>query len=425
MSEQRAGAGKDVIIGVDYMDLIDTAFAKENKIFGEAEIRKLIRDFAACGINTVYWRVDYIGLVVYRSKVCTVPQRRNTQRPCFKIIRGLLKKFDPLEVVIDEGHRNGMKIFAYVTLFDDSYDFETKGWESDFGRNNRHFYSRHYSGSRSVQGVFSYGYPEVREYKLNQIAELLAYRPDGIYMDCARTHAGGNAIPVHGWYPQCTEPYLAYGYNDYEVEEYKKRYGEAPFVRTPTSLEGIEETEKERNWNRIRGEFVTMLIRDASRLVRADGKALSVGFYPRTYNGFQPGYQTRQMVGRIQLDWETWAKERLIDTIYLIADHRKFGYDDWQADSARIFKPAQEQGVKVVVHADISSKKIDKLENSPYPLPVLDRTQYFSLLEDYVHRMLRSSADGVHFYEAKDHDEELYGVLARALEKYENLSAQH
>ena len=74
----------------------------------------------------------------------------------------------------------------------------------------------------------SYGYPEVREYVLSQVKELIGYKPDGIYFDVSRTHSGIYPVLAYGWYPQWTSPYLKYGYELEEAGAYKKLYGNPP-----------------------------------------------------------------------------------------------------------------------------------------------------------------------------------------------------
>ena len=72
----------------------------------------------------------------------------------------------------------------------------------------------------------------MRNYLLAQVKELTDYKADGIYFDAARTHAGN--YPTHllyGWYPQWTQPYLKYGYNEPEIAHYKKLYGSFPLAR--------------------------------------------------------------------------------------------------------------------------------------------------------------------------------------------------
>ena len=79
-----------------------------------------------------------------------------------------------------------------------------------------------------VRGVFSLAYPEVKQYFMDILKEGLEYGSDAVYLDCARTHASANMVPVGGWWPHWANPYLAYGYNEPDVARYRGLYGEGP-----------------------------------------------------------------------------------------------------------------------------------------------------------------------------------------------------
>ena len=221
---------------------------------------------------------------------------------------------------------------------------------------------------------------------------------------------------MHGWWPQWTTPYLAYGYNEPGVARYREQYGEDPPGPTYTDTGSLEPSEAERNWNRVRGEALTLFIREIRPIVQAAGKPLHIYFFPSTYNGFNPGYPCRQMLGRYPMDWRTWAEEGLVHGIRLNVDHRRFGYDDWQATSSETYRFAQECGVRMVVDCAIESR-YDQVENPPKPLPigkVDDPDAFFALMGEMTEKMLRSTADGVFFYEHCGNDPRTWETVAAA-----------
>jgi hypothetical protein len=285
--------------------------------------------------------------------------------------------------------------------------------ESALGSAHPEYYSRHFSGQCCVSGVFSLSYDEVRQYFLGILKEGLERGCDVLYIDCARTHAGGNPIPVHGWWPQWTNPYLAYGYNEPDVERYRRQYGEAPPVRRVTDSGSLEPTEAELNWNRVRGEALTAFLREARALARSHNTRVVVAFYPATYNGFNPGYQCREMFGHYHIDWRRWVSEGLMDGIRLIVDHRRLGYDDWVANSAANYGEARKQGIEVYLDCCLSGR-IDQLDNPPRPLPIsrADDPAFFDALKaEYIRKMLNSSADGVFYYEHASGDDHTWDLL--------------
>ena len=194
----------------------------------------------------------------------------------------IMKRIDPLRVAIHEAHKRELKLFVYYTLFDEAYTDPHTGIvsECELGRRRPEYYSVHRSGGSYVRGVFSFGYPEVRQYFAALVEEALSYDPDGIYLDCARTHAGANPIPVHGWWPQWTNPYLAYGYNEPDVARYREKYGEDPSGPAYTDTGYLDPSEAERSWNRVRGEALTLFLREISPILQAVGKPLHICFFP-------------------------------------------------------------------------------------------------------------------------------------------------
>ena len=444
---------KVLALGVDYNDQVVIGY-RGGYLYNEPKIRELIQTAKKAGFDEIYWRVSVIGKVSYRSRVMSVMDGAWTPYPEASPIGIILKQCDPLAVAIDETHKQGMKLFVYVTLFDFAYP----GFENAFFEKHPEYWSRlagvladnvakplpgheqasgfsatvktgGYSkslveGQRQgtapyVRGVPSFGYQEVRQYLLAQVKELIEYKPDGVYFDVARTHAGIYPVLSYGWYPQWTSPYIKYGYNEPEIQLYMTRYGKKPPLRDPISLQSLKETEDEKNWNAVRGHFVTLFMRDAARLLHEANMEAAVGFYPKSNNGFQPGTYTRQQVGRIDIQWKTWCDEGYTDAIHLITDHRKHGYDDWEAASANIYRYAQDKGVRVYVGCSLASSW-DKLKRPPAPLPITRAKQpelYFQVLADVTRNILDSSADGVFYYEAGDNGPPTWNSIRRASER--------
>ena len=447
------GSDKILALGVDYNDQVVLGY-EHGYLYNDPKIRELIQTAKKAGFNWIYWRVSAIGQVTYRSKVMTVMNGEGLPYPGSSPIGVILKQCDPLAVAIDEAHRQGLKLLVYITL----YDFCYPGFEDRFFSRHREYWSRlagvladhvptplpgsteaeefsktvvtgGYSrsfveGERQgtapyVRGVPSYAYPEVRNYLLAQVKELIAYKADGIYFDAARTHAGIYPVLSFGWYPQWTNPYLKYGYNEPEIAYYKKLYGKLPTVRGATSLDSLDENEDESKWNSVRGHFLTVLIEEASRLLRAAGMQVGVGFYSKTYNLFQPNTYTRQQVGRIEMQWQDWCDRKLVDTIRIMVDHRKHGYDDWVDNASKVYRYAQERGVKVLLDVAISGSW-DMLKNPPAPLPITAAKQpelFYKILEDVTRKIMHSTADGAVYYEAGGNGETTWSAIRRGAGK--------
>jgi len=422
-NQKQAVPKKEMIIAVDYSDNVGGANRK-GELGDTPLIKQILDDIKSANADAVCWRVSCVGFVTYPSKV---HKSYYPKTPANRVSNWdlIFKRCDPLRVAVDYAHEIGLKIYPYITLFDDSYgDLETA-----FGHKHPEYYIRHHGWSENlsnpedyyIKGVFSYGYPEVRAWRMRLVKELVSYGADGIYMDCGRTHSGIHPIPIHGWYPTATMPHTYYGYNDYEVARYTKLYGKEPPRRSSRSLAPKEPSADEINWNKVRGSFLTEFMREASAAIRAANQKVFVCFFPKTYNGFNPGYQCRQQLGWFDIAWEQWVEEGLLDEIRLNIDHRKFGFDDWVAKSQYTYKKAQDAGVKVYIDCAIEDE-YDKMENPPYELPVTKKYHpeaFFSLMEDMTAKMLNTTADGVCFYDHPGNDERTWKAIRNARKRYE------
>jgi len=71
----------------------------------EAQVRKMVADAAAAGFNTLIVQVRGRGDAYYRSAI--EPRAEGVQGP---------PEFDPLAVAIEEGHRRGLAVHAWVNI---------------------------------------------------------------------------------------------------------------------------------------------------------------------------------------------------------------------------------------------------------------------------------------------------------------------
>jgi len=393
---------KQLLLGIDVADQFRIGF-ENGYLYDESRMRQLVRRCADMGFDTLYWRVSATGQVTYRSKVRTVIGAKGKIHSGFRpnsVENLILKQCDPPVVAVDEAHKCGMKIFAYVTLFDEYYE----GMESDFEIANPQFTWKHLSKDHHIRGLLSYAYPEVREHRLAELEELLAYGFDGVYLDTARSHCGVQpvlAVPL-----QSGSPFLLYGYNDIEVEAFREETGKDAMWVDRSQDEYLPVHFEE--YHRFRGRYLTQFLREARALTRRSEAELSVGFYPDSGGFLSPeGQHGRFVMGRFHHDWQAWVEEDLVDAIVLVAEHRRFGAKDWKENSEAKFQQARDKGKKVYLWA-ATEYMIDQMEDAPGPLPLNiteDRELFLRGLERGIHQCMSTTADGVYLYEAMAPDD--------------------
>jgi uncharacterized lipoprotein YddW (UPF0748 family) len=424
-----ANPEKPVILHVDYGDQLHLA-RDQGDWYGRRRIDSLMDRSAAAGVTTIFWRVSMIGAANYPSKIRyqindPLAHQTRVNEPAthtFTVIGPVyeraLQDGDPLQLAIDAAHRNGMQLYAYVTLFDESYP----GAESKFVQQRPECCWQHrYYTDKRLPGLLSYACPEVIEYRLSELAELLAYDLDGIYYDTARTHTGVydiNALPFSDF-----SPYCHYGFNDIEVGEYEARYGICPRLQNLKDAVLPEQRAVilDGRWDRLRGEYLTAYLAEAAARIKAEGRRLTVGLYTDADTYLSPaGQRGRAPMGRFHHDWQAWAAGGLIDDLVLVAgDHRRFGADDWRRHSAAQFKAARSAGLRVHIWASTEGRIDQTPAEIDIPLPLSIETEHDRFLET-MEEALRISyeldADGLFLHEAWDVERyDYFSTLARAL----------
>jgi len=183
-------------------------------------------------------------------------------RGCFEYGVGFDDAFGNLTVTLDEPKTNWRQGFVAITRGRNAY----------------------------LPAALCESYPEVREHWLSMIKDALDAGADMIDF----------RIENHSSH---TDDPFAYGYNDVVLDEYKKRYGDAP-----VDVVRIAE---------IRGEYYSQFLRDARKLVLSYGKKmhhhLNVDYFRE-----DPPYQRRMAYPwNMRIEWEKWLDEGLLDEAHI------------------------------------------------------------------------------------------------------------
>lgn len=206
------------------------------------------------------------------------------------------KGFDSLREAIDYGHKIGLEIHAWLTINEEDHSW---GSASRFSRKHPQFRWVKRIGIPYISQL-SFAFPEVREYKLSLLKEILAYDIDGVFFDWVRIGDMRNE-------PHCTPDGTAdFGYEKPLLEGFQEKYG-LDLCSIPNDDErGV----------RFRAEPQTIFMREAHKLIKEKDPALPISIMC-AHPWFHYGVTFKingSLHGRL-LDVVRWAEEGLMDEV--------------------------------------------------------------------------------------------------------------
>ncbi|MCK5805235.1 MAG: hypothetical protein KAI66_20560 [Lentisphaeria bacterium] len=248
-------------------------------------------------VTTVYWRISSWVISEYHK------HRKKGFEWYYGPLKEIESRCDPREEAQKACHDLGMKIYPYLTIYDEGSpahvlygDNAPFPWQSKFTIEHPEFLACDRSGEKRHHGVMEYWHPEVRAYKIGQILRFIdTYDYDGVYI-CTRTHSPP------------AESADMYGFNQPVVDEFRKRHG----IDIRTQDFDVQA------WRDLRGEGLTLFFRELRGALRKRGKRLAVGIPRLEIIG--PPY------GNMTLHWRDWVREELIDEIVLGVNSGNFHY---------------------------------------------------------------------------------------------------
>jgi hypothetical protein len=307
---------------------------KPGMVWGEAGVRHMLDACKACGWSRVYWRALDGGRSLYESKLMR-PQGKwdddNFWEPKTEAGRQVLQRFasnltpeqraavrdkmkvydyahfDSLAAAVAYGHQIGLQIHAWVSINEDDHGW---GLQSEFTKQHPE-YRWHRRDGRPYYSQLSFAFPQVQEYKLAILKELLGKYPlDGLFLDWIRT---GDVRDN----PQTD----AKGVADSGYEKPLIEKGKAAFGKDPRDLPNEDE-----RWVRLRAEPQTEFMRAARKLARSRKRpvpiAVMVG-HPWHYRGLLDKIDGN--LRGLLLDVNTWAREGLMDAAVAAGYYRDGG----------------------------------------------------------------------------------------------------
>jgi uncharacterized lipoprotein YddW (UPF0748 family) len=273
--------------------------------WGEAGVRQILDRAQECGWKRVYWRCFDSGKSMYASKLLEPFDRGEpvnywTDHGYTAIIermRGLdYGSFDTFRAAVEYGRSIGLEVHAWLSINEDDHGY---GWPSRFTREHPEYRWVRRDGA-AYRSQLSFAFPEVREYKLALLKEILAYRPDGVFLDWIRT---GDVRDN----PQTDSDGVAnHGYETPNLTAFRLRYG----------LDPHEVPNGDERWVSLRAEAQTAFMREAHRIIKRHNPSLPISAmvqHPWSYRGAPDDTPYADSRRGLLCDVGAWAREGLID----------------------------------------------------------------------------------------------------------------
>lgn len=313
-----------------YADWI--VFRPGTAAWGDEGVRHALDACKACGWSHVYWRVFDAGRATYPSKLrlahmhpeadCYFSPQTDADRQVVRAVdpsltpersAEILKQlepidyaaFDSLAAAVEYGHGIGLKIHAWASLNEEDHAW---GWPSEFSKAHPEYRWVRRDG-RVYHSQLSFAFPEVRQYMLGLMEEILAYDVDGLFLDWIRT---GDVRDN----PQTDPAGVAdNGYERPNIDAFQAEFGVDP----------QEVANDDDRWVRVRAQPQTDFMRDLRKLVNGRSQQTAIcalTAHPWHLRGHDP------IDGNLRgllLDVKTWADEGLIDAAIAAGYYRAGG----------------------------------------------------------------------------------------------------
>lgn len=271
--------------------------------FGEGDGRLDTLD--AVKNRLAHWRDDLQADTIHWRLIRThIKGRFYEDGDCYHPTRIQFRKinWNDLDVVPELAHKAGLKIFLYVSLFDEGWPLapakerrvsfhnamhgQHVSWQSDFSRNHPEFVVVDRAGKKRQWGVMCLAYPEVRQHFCKRFVGLLKDREfDGLFV-CFRSQSKPADFADQ------------YGFNEPVRDDFLLRY----------NRDILNEDFDLPLWRDLPGEYISMFLRELRQLL-PDHILFSVGV--------ARGEVLGPSLGNATLHWREWIKEKLIGQLII------------------------------------------------------------------------------------------------------------
>ncbi len=338
------------------------------------DLRKAMLAYKDTQVAVMEWCVIAGSRANYPSKVTelfgegmTEFPRRGDKLASETVHRLVTEGVNTLQVVAGACREAGIACYASLRM---NGDYPEDMWGGSFPKfaNSTFWWQHPEFRQRDAKGKllakFSFAFPEVREFKLGILREVVLQEIDGINLDFQR-------------HPNF------FGFEEPMAKAFKAKYG----------VEANTVPDTDPRWVPLRYELMTAFVRDVRKLLDDAGQK-----------------KGRRLGLSVRIDWkkyplwgcdvETWLKEGMLD--YLVVG--QYGLGGYDFDIAPFVKMAKGSGCAVLFGEEATVKGHDRTAEEdrliaagkmkPVPSTLLTREQY----EARAAKTYAAGADGLHLF---------------------------
>ena len=281
-------------------------------------------------VSKLYWRVEKADYQNGRYV------HKYGERNYWRALQELAdRRFDAAQAAIKAAHSLGMSLYIYTTIIDEGDD-PPSSWRTHFATAHPEYQVVDRTQKNHHPGVLCLAYPEVQEYQLGWIKELMdVYPADGVFI----------SLRAHVWPAAHADQF---GFNEPVVEEFKRRYG-VNILWDDFDVEA---------WRALRGEYLTQILRRIKDMLRPMGRKLAIGI-PRCARLGPP-------FGNMLLDWHTWVQAGIVDDLRIGVVSGRWLHSDKPAGYGYVGSDEDCIGVKSLLEdVDITFGPVCKAHGCP------------------------------------------------------------
>jgi hypothetical protein len=277
----------------------------DHLIFGEGQGK--LDTITALRKRMQHWKTDFGAKIIHwrcrRDRIKGKTFAGRGHRHFYKTHKSEVG-WDDFKTVTDCAHDLGLKVFLYVSLFDEGWPLFPKkvreisyhnkmhcqhvSWQSDFSRNHPEYAVVDRTRNNRQWGVMCLGYPEVRRHFIQRYCRLLeSGKFDGLFV-CLRSQSKPADFADQ------------FGFNEPIRKDFFKKYGR----------DILNEDFDVQRWRDLLGEYLTLFLFELRKTIETSNLLLALGV-PR-------GDIIGPPLGNMTLKWKEWIKSELVD--HLIID---------------------------------------------------------------------------------------------------------